>query len=160
MSAKTVFAVLAISALTASVAASAATDGAATPPAHRHAMGFHRDGFMAALRQLDLSAEQQQSIRSLMQNARQQAKANASGQSVDRSALENPGDPNYAAAVSNAETTATKRIQQESYLKSQIYNLLTADQKAKLPQVLADMKAQAEQRRTEWQQKHNQSSAS
>jgi len=45
-------------------------------------------------------------------------------------------------------------LQNQVELQSQIYNVLTADQKAKLPQVLADMKSKAEARRAAWQQQH------
>ena len=59
-------------------------------------------------------------------------------------ALANPGDPNYATALQSAKTFASTRIQQESELQGQIYNVLTAQQKAQLPTVLASMKAQAQ----------------
>jgi Spy/CpxP family protein refolding chaperone len=39
-------------------------------------------------------------------------------------------------------------------LQSQIYSVLTPDQKAKLPSVLATMKAQAEQRHAAWKAQH------
>jgi Spy/CpxP family protein refolding chaperone len=68
--------------------------------------------------------------------------------------LANPGDPNYATALQNAKTAAATRLQKQVELQSQIYNVLTADQKAKLPQVLADMKSKAEARRAAWQQQH------
>jgi Spy/CpxP family protein refolding chaperone len=68
--------------------------------------------------------------------------------------LANPGDPNYATALQNAKTAAANRLQSQVDLESQIYNVLTADQKAKLPQVLADMKTKAQQRRAAWQQQH------
>ena len=41
-----------------------------------------------------------------------------------------------------------------SEIQGQIYNVLTAQQKAQLPTVLASMKAQAAQRRAAWEQKH------
>jgi Spy/CpxP family protein refolding chaperone len=73
--------------------------------------------------------------------------------------LANPGDPNYAAAVQNAKTAAANRLQSEVELQGQIYNVLTADQKTKLPQVLADMKSKAEQRRAAWAQRHTETGA-
>ena len=68
--------------------------------------------------------------------------------------LANPGDPNYATALQSAKTLASTRIQNQSELQGQIYNVLTAQQKAQLPTVLASMKAQAAQRRAAWEQKH------
>ena len=61
--------------------------------------------------------------------------------------LANPGDPNYATALQNAKTRAADRLQAESQVQAQIYDVLTAQQKAQLPTVLASMKAQAEARR-------------
>ena len=73
--------------------------------------------------------------------------------------LANPGDPNYAAALQNAKAQAATRLQNEVEVQSQIYNVLTADQKAKLPQVLADMKSKFEARRAAWQQQHGAASS-
>ena len=100
---------------------------------------------LRATKQLNLTAEQQASIKSILSNARAQMKAaRASGQApVDMAVLGNPGDPNYATALQSAKTLAANRIQTESELQGQIYNVLTAQQKAQLPTVLASMKAQA-----------------
>jgi Spy/CpxP family protein refolding chaperone len=133
-----------------------------TPPAqgqrHWH-RGGHHGGMLVgmtlrATKQLNLSAEQQASIKTILSNARVQAKAaHAAGQSpVDLAALANPADPNYATALQSAKTFAANRIQQESELQGQIYNVLTADQKAQLPTVIASLKAQAQARRAAWQQ--------
>jgi Spy/CpxP family protein refolding chaperone len=119
---------------------------------------------LRATRQLNLTADQQTAIKGILSTARAQhraAAATAGGASsgvassgVDIVALGNPGDPNYAAALQNAKTAAANRLQKEVDLQGQIYNVLTADQKAKLPQVLADMKSKAEQRRAAWTQQH------
>jgi len=111
---------------------------------------------LRATKQLNLTADQQASIKSILANARTQMEAaHASGQApVDMAVLANPGDPNYATALQSAKTFAANRIQTESELQGQIYNVLTAEQKAQLPTVLASMKAQAAQRRANWEQKH------
>ena len=111
---------------------------------------------LRATKQLNLTADQQASIKTILTTARAQAKAaHASGQGpVDMAVLANPGDPNYATALQSAKTLAATRIQNESELQSQIYNVLTAQQKAQLPTVLATMKAQAQQRRAVWEQRH------
>jgi protein CpxP len=143
-----------------------ATTATTTAPAHpAHGghkwHGHHGGGFLVgmtlhATKQLNLTADQQASIKTILTTARTQAKAaHAAGQSpVDMTALANPGDPNYATALQSAKSLATTRIQNESELQSQIYNVLTAAQKAQLPTVLATMKAQAQQRRAVWEQRH------
>ncbi len=139
-----------------------ATTNAAPAAGHAgHKWHGHHGGMLVgmtlrATKQLNLSADQQASIKSILANARAQAKAaHASGQAaVDMTALANPGDPNYATALQSAKMLASNRIQQESELQGQIYNVLTAQQKAQLPTVLASMKAQAEQRRANWEQNH------
>ena len=140
-----------------------ATTTTTTAPAHGDHKwhGHHGGGFLVgmtlrATKQLNLTADQQASIKTILTTARAQAKAaHASGQApVDMAVLANPGDPNYATALQGAKTLAATRIQNESELQSQIYNVLTAEQKAELPTVLATMKAQAQQRRAVWEQRH------
>ena len=124
--------------------------------------GHHHGGFMLgmtlrATKQLNLTADQQASIKTILSTARAQAKAAhaAAGTStVDMTVLANPGDANYATALQTAKTASATRIQNESEIQGQIYNVLTAQQKAQLPTVLASMKAQAAARRAAWEQKH------
>lgn len=137
----------------------AATTAATTPaPGGKH--WHHRHGGMLvgvmlrATHQLNLTTEQQTTIKGILSAARAQQGSAAGTASVDVMTLANPGDPNYATALQNAKTAAATRLQKQVELQSQIYNVLTADQKAKLPQVLADMKTKAEQRRAAWQQQH------
>ena len=121
---------------------------------HRHHGGFMLGMTLRATKQLNLTAEQQASIKTILSTARAQAKAAHAASSVDMTVLANPGDPNYATALQSAKTLASTRIQNQSELQGQIYNVLTAQQKAQLPTVLASMKAQAAQRRAAWEQKH------
>ena len=130
-------------------------------PTGGHKWHGHRGGFLLgmtlrATRQLNLTTDLQASIKQILSNARAQAKAaRASGQApVDMAVLGNPGDPNYATALQSAKTLAASRIQSESEIQGQIYNVLTAQQKAQLPTILASMKAEAAQRRATWEQKH------
>jgi len=136
------------------------TPGAGTvttsPPGGKH--WRHRGGGMLvgvllhATRQLNLSSEQQSQIKELLSAAR--AQHHSSEPALDMTVLGNPADPNYSAAVQTARTRIDTRLQNEVELEGKIYNLLTADQKAKLPQVLADMKAKAASRRAAWEQQH------
>jgi len=130
-----------------------------------HGRHGHHGGLLGltlrASKQLNLTAEQQASIKSILSNARAQAKAaHAAAAPMDMTVLGNPGDPNYATALQSAKTRASNRIQSESELQGQIYNVLTAQQKAQLPTVLASIKAQAAQRRADWEQKHASGSSS
>jgi Spy/CpxP family protein refolding chaperone len=101
---------------------------------------------LRATRQLNLTSDQQTTIQGILSNARAQHQAAAGSAGIDLTALANPGDPNYATALQNAKTAAANRLQSQVELQGQIYNVLTPDQKAKLPQVLADMKSKFEQR--------------
>jgi Spy/CpxP family protein refolding chaperone len=150
----------------AAVAAAATTStapatAAATAPAPGGRHWHHRHGGMLvgvmlrATRQLDLTSEQQAAIKGILGNARAQHQAAAGTAANDLMTLANPGDPNYATALQNAKTAAVNRLQTQVELQGQIYNVLTPDQKAKLPQVLADMKTKAEQRRSAWRQEHD-----
>ena len=113
--------------------------------------------FLHAIHQLNLTAEQQTTIHGYLETARQQNRTNMPSQ-PNIEALANPGDPNYASAIATAKNLAATRIQQHSDLQVQIYGLLTPAQQSKLPQVLAEMKAQQQQRRADWEvrrQQHN-----
>jgi Spy/CpxP family protein refolding chaperone len=150
-------AVAAVSTTTGS--ASATTTSAAPAPGGKHWHHGHRGGMLVgvmlrATRQLNLTADQQASIKGILSNARAQHQAAAGTAGVDLMTLANPGDPNYATALQNAKAAAATRLQNEVELQSQIYNVLTADQKARLPQVLADMKSKFEARRANWKQQH------
>lgn len=108
-------------------------------------------GLMRAARELNLTDAQQQAIRDLVKNARQQRTRS----SLDITVIGDPGNPNYAAAIETAKTQAAQRIQAASDLQHQIYNVLTPAQKTQLPTVLADIKARMAARRAELQQKQN-----
>jgi Spy/CpxP family protein refolding chaperone len=108
---------------------------------------------LRAGRQLNLTPDQQQSIKSLLATARAQRRAATS--TVDPAVLGNPGDPNYASAVQAAKAVAANRIDTEMALQAQIYDVLTPAQKQQLPQVLASIKAQMQARRATWQQQHS-----
>ena len=149
------------SAQSTTTAPAASTSTTTTTPEQGHKWHRHHGGFLLgmtlrATKQLNLTADQQASIKQILSNARAQAKAaHASGQApIDMTVLGNPGDPNYAAALQSAKTLAANRIQSESELQGQIYNVLTAEQKAQLPTILASMKAEAAQRHATWEQKH------
>jgi Spy/CpxP family protein refolding chaperone len=156
-------AVAAVSTTTTPSATTTTSTAPATGGKHWH--HGHRGGGMLvgvmlrATRQLNLTPDQEASIKNILSTARAQHQAAAGSGGVDLMTLANPGDPNYAAALQNAKAAAATRLQNEVELQSQIYNVLTADQKAKLPQVLADMKSKFEARRAAWQQQHGAASS-
>ena len=137
-----------------------ATATTAPAPGGKHWHHGHRGGglfvgvMLRATRQLNLTADQEASIKSILSNARAQRQADAGTAPIDMMTLANPGDPNYATALQSAKEAAAARLQNEVQVQGQIYNVLTADQKARLPQVLADMKTRFEARRSAWQQEH------
>jgi Spy/CpxP family protein refolding chaperone len=167
----TVGAGAAVAAVSTTTTPSATTTTTAPATGGKHWHHGHRGGGMLvgvmlhATKQLNLTADQQASIKTILSTARAQHQAAAGTASVDLMTLANPGDPNYAAALQNAKAQAATRLQNEVEVQSQIYNVLTADQKAKLPQVLADMKSKfearltVEARRAAWQQQHGAASS-
>jgi len=102
---------------------------------------------LRATRQLNLTAAQKSQIKTIMENAHQQAKANMEEHPADMSVLGDPSNPGYSAAIQQMKTSAANRIQQESDTQSQIVNVLTPEQKAKLPTVLASMQSKREAHR-------------
>ncbi|HUK00718.1 MAG TPA: Spy/CpxP family protein refolding chaperone [Steroidobacteraceae bacterium] len=143
----------------AAIAATQNTDSTTSAPTsnapglrHGYWRGHRGSAFVGTLlratRQLNLSADQQQSIRSLVAQSRSQFKSNASGAKFDMTVLGNPAHPDYATAVQSAKSLAQSRLDREIELQGQIYNVLTSEQKTQLPQVLASMKATAQQRRS------------
>jgi Spy/CpxP family protein refolding chaperone len=155
--------VIALASLGAGIAGSALaappSDSSSVPPGpHPHGQFFHRGGpggsfmlgtLMRASRQLNLSSEQQSQIKGILATGRSQARGQGTGSRPDMAVLGNPADPNYATALQAAKTAAANRIQLESELQGQVYNVLTTEQKAQLPGVLAGMKAKMAARRAQ-----------
>ncbi len=112
---------------------------------HRHMM--LSAGLLRAFHQMDLSPQQRQNVKSILAAVRQQAMAQRQAAGApDFTVLSNPGDPNYPAALQVLQARVAQRIQRASETELQLYNVLTPEQKAQLPQVLADIKARKAQR--------------
>lgn len=160
---QTILALISTAGLVAAVSAATppAPAPAAAPPAGQPHEGRHEherggammDPFLMAVRKLELTPSQQQSVRSILDAARDQHQGMMQAMGENLGVLGNPGDPGYAAAVQAAKTKAANMIQRRSDLDVQIFSVLTPEQRAKLPQILADMKAKFEQRRNDWQQR-------
>lgn len=118
------------------------------PPQHHwhHRPGMLGGGMLRAFHQLNLTAQQQQSVKTILSNAHQQfAAQRQAGTSPDFTVLSNPGDPNYATAQQALQSRMAERLQQRSQIQQQLYDVLTKDQKAQLPAILASMKARMAQ---------------
>jgi periplasmic protein CpxP/Spy len=141
----------------AAVAAHAATSSDTTSQAtagdywHGHHHGA-AGRFMHALRQLNLSAEQQTQIESIFAASKPQFQSlRASMRSnAETMAAMAPTDPAYSALLATAKANAAARIQQMSDVKAQIFALLTKAQQEQIPQIIAADKAK-------WQQRHQNS---
>src|ERR1700761_6858364 len=115
----TVGAGAAVAAVSTTTTPSATTTTTAPATGGKHWHHGHRGGGMLvgmmlhATKQLNLTADQQASIKTILSTARAQAKAAhaANASSVDMTVLANPGDPNYATALQSAKTLASTRIQ-------------------------------------------------
>lgn len=146
---------------------SSSSSSSASAPHHHFGRGHFRGPFgggpggslvgatLRAAHQLNLTAEQKSEIKTILQTARSQARANAQASSVELSAIGNPADPNYATALQTLKTNAANRIQEESEIQSQIYNVLTTQQKSQLPTVLASIEAKQAARRAAWAARHS-----
>jgi Spy/CpxP family protein refolding chaperone len=118
---------------------------------HRHHHGA-AGPFIHALRQLNLSAEQQTQIKSIFAASKPQFQSlGASMRSnAETMAAMSPTDPGYPALLATAKANAAARIQQMSDVKAQIFALLTKAQQEQIPQIIAADKAR-------WQQRHQNS---
>jgi len=134
-------------------------DGKGMGMAHHHRM-MHDRPFLRVVHQLNLTDEQRAQIKDIVARSDAQAKQEWSQHKGEFSGLMNPGDPNYAGAVKAAEDAVVAHIQKRSQDNLAIYNLLTAEQKAKLPQVLDQMKQRMQERHAQKQQHSSTSSNS
>lgn len=143
--------------------AGAGADGKDASPRHGHHMHRHAGlhggmPLMGTLRQLDLTDEQKQSVRSVLASTKQQREALRDQQRSNRTALAGtmPDDPGYPALIATRKKLAADAIQQSSDTQTQIYALLTAEQKAQIPQLLAERKARWEERRERFKDRRSQ----
>lgn len=121
----------------------------ATPaaPAHEHGMMHHHmhmmmhdRPFLMVVHQLNLTDDQKKQVHDIVKKSDEQSKDAMKKHHELMAGLLNPGDANYANAVQAVKDAATAQIEQRSQDNVAIYNLLTAEQKAKIPQVIEEMK--------------------
>lgn len=101
------------------------------------------------VQKLDLTDEQRQRVRALIDASKAQRQSLFEQQRANARASLNtlPDDPSYLAMIEQRKQLATEAIQQRSDLNVQIYALLTPEQKAKVPALIEEMKAKAQERR-------------
>lgn len=127
---------------------------AAGPGAHRGAMESH--GIRHLLEQLNLTAEQKQRVRAIMDGARpkMQALRQASRANREKLAITPPTDRSYAGYVAQAKADAGAMIDQVSDVWRQVYGVLTPEQRAKVPEVVKAARAERDARREAWKAQH------
>jgi Spy/CpxP family protein refolding chaperone len=143
-------------------AQSAATAAASSGPQQTHHRGHFRHfggsrflgSLLRATQQLNLTPDQQTSIKGILASARHTHQPAAQPQQPAMTVLGNPGDPGFASAVQGAQTAAAGRIQKESALAGQVYAVLNSTQRQQLPTVLASIQAKQQARRATWAAKH------
>ena len=116
---------------------------AATPTVtHRHTPVYGHP-FLLILHQLNLTAEQKTQISSIVSSARPQMQSLGKNMNESMEALMTtpPGDAGYAALVENAQTNALAHIKLLVDTQAQIYAVLTPEQQAKIPGIVATQKA-------------------
>ncbi len=135
--------------------AAALADAPATAPsapahpfmAHRHDGGLHQ-----VLRQLDLTDEQKTQIHSIFAQAKTAMQSKFADARANHEALTAaaPTDANYPTLLAAEKANAAARVQAMSDLKAQVYAVLTREQQAKIPQILAANKAAREAKMAAW----------
>lgn len=143
------------------LAASASVAAQAQEPSHEHGgkhvhrmhmMHFGGEPPLARLVQkLDLTDEQRQSLEALLESSKDQRQSLHEQQraNFEASLTTLPDDPSYPAMIEKRKQLAVESIQQRSDLNVQIYALLTPEQKAKVPALIEETKAQMMERRGE-----------
>ena len=127
----------------------------ATAGKQGHGHFHHRAPFGHILHKLNLSAQQKSVVKNLVAQARSERASQRDAMHSNRAALEAtaPNDSSYAGLVSAAQANATTAVQARANLWSQIYGVLTPDQKAQIPGIVAAEQA----RRAQWQAQHSNS---
>jgi protein CpxP len=141
-------------AIAADTAAPAVAPAAPGPHGGWHHHHHHGGGMM--LSKLNLTPEQQASVKTIMANAGPQMKSifqemHANSQKLHAT---QPTDANYAAVVSQVTqangSLHSQMITQREAVRAQIYKILTPAQQTQLVALQAQMKANREARRAAW----------
>jgi Spy/CpxP family protein refolding chaperone len=134
----------------------------ATGAAGQHRWGGHRHGlgaFHQVLKQLNLTPDQQTQIKAIFAQARAQWQASSASARSNHEALAatSPTDEAYPALLATETANAAARVQALSDIRTQIYAVLSADQQAQIPGLLASARAARAARIAAWRAQHTQS---
>ncbi len=131
-----------------------------------HGPGDMFGGFGPALKQLNLTDAQRQSVHSIMAAAHPDMQKMHEQMQTMMQTFETtlPDDPNYATVVAQATTQsqemAAQMVKHMSDIRSQVYAVLTPDQKKQLPAILKSIAAEHaqmhEKMRAKWDAAHKQ----
>jgi len=133
---------------------------AGTPsPARYHY--WHEHPFMRVLHQLNLTDDQKKQIHSIYEGARPQMESlgKSTRSNMEQLMTTTPGDATYSALVESAKSNAVAHIKLITDTQAQIYAVLTPEQQAKIPAIIAAEKAKREAARQKWQAAHEQPAA-
>jgi periplasmic protein CpxP/Spy len=141
----------------ASISIATAADEATTAPAAPHPHGWHHHhGAFHLLSKLNLSAEQQASIKTIMANAAPQMKSIHQEMRANSLKLSQtqPTDANYPNVVSQVTqangSLHSQMITQREAVRAQIFKVLTPAQQTQLAALKAQMQARMQAGRGAW----------
>jgi protein CpxP len=124
----------------------AAADQASTPPAAHEGHGrHHHDGMGHLLAQLNLSAQQQASVKTILAGAKPQMQTLHQELRANRQKLQQtqPNDPNYANVVAQVTqengSLHSQMITQRESVRAQVFKVLTPAQQTQLATLQAQM---------------------
>jgi protein CpxP len=142
----------AVAGISIATAADVATTAPAAPAAPGPHAWHHHDGAGHLLAKLNLSAEQQASVKTIMANAGPQMKSIHQEMRANslKLRLTQPTDPNYANVVAQVTqangSLHSQMITQKEAVRAQVFKVLTPAQQTQLVALQAQMQAQMQAR--------------
>jgi periplasmic protein CpxP/Spy len=139
-----------------------ATDAAQAPAAtagQGWRGGARQGGFRQVLAKLNLNADQQVQIKSILAQSKPQFRALMASNRANREALATTAPtehPAYDSLLATSKANAASGIQLRSDVWAQIHAVLTPAQQAQIPGIVAAQKAARDARRAAWQSTHGQ----
>jgi len=135
---------------------STSTPGSESPAGHHWHRHGRDGGYWHILKELNLTADQKTAIKAILTQARTQNSALRASIRENRKALAitAPTDPGYPALIATAEANATAGIQAMSSVKTQIYAVLTPQQIAQIPSLIASQQAAWKAKAAAWRAEH------
>ncbi len=118
--------------------------------------GHHGGGFAHVLKQLNLTADQKTQIKSIFEQAKPQMTTLHASLRANHEALAAaaPTDANYPSLLATEKSNAAAKVQAMSDLKTQVYAVLTPEQRAQIPGILAANQAARAQKLEAWHAQH------